>query len=113
MRSSSRLVGPDRGVVERPRKRAAQSLAASLRSLLRSRKAHLSVSDIAARVEGGGLGPVLFVLTLPGLLPPPRGAVRRAPRTRFIDGPGQRSERLGTKDRPRSAAPPTIQGIHE
>jgi hypothetical protein len=51
-----------------------QSLVASLRPLLRSRKARLTLGEIVARVEGeGGLGPVLFVLTLPVLLPLPPG----------------------------------------
>jgi hypothetical protein len=63
-----------RGSRPQPGGRAAQSLTASLRPLLRSRKAHLTLSDIVARVEGdGGLGPVLFVLTLPVLLPLPPG----------------------------------------
>jgi hypothetical protein len=51
-----------------------QSLVASLRPLMRSRKARLTLREIVARVEGeGGLGPVLFVLTLPVLLPLPPG----------------------------------------
>jgi hypothetical protein len=54
--------------------RPVQSLVASLRPLLRSRKANLTLGEIVARVEGdGGLGPVLFVLTLPVLLPLPPG----------------------------------------
>jgi hypothetical protein len=58
----------------KPAERPVQSLVASLRPLLRSRKAHLTLGEIAARVEGdGGLGPVLFVLTLPVLLPLPPG----------------------------------------
>jgi hypothetical protein len=51
-----------------------QSLAKSLRPLLRSRKSQLTVGEMIAKIEGdGGLGPVLFVLTLPVLLPLPPG----------------------------------------
>ena len=58
-----------------PRTRSAQSLSGGLRSLMRSRKARLSVGEIVKRFEGGnGLGPVLFVLTLPILVPLPPGA---------------------------------------
>lgn len=57
-----------------PAVRPVQSLVASLRPLLSSRKARLTLGEIVARVEGeGGLGPVLFVLTLPVLLPLPPG----------------------------------------
>jgi hypothetical protein len=53
---------------------AAQSLAASLRRVLRGRGARVTLGEIVARAEGdGGLGPVLFVLTLPVLLPLPPG----------------------------------------
>jgi hypothetical protein len=53
---------------------AAQSLAASLRPLMRSRKERLSLGELIDGIEGhGGLGPVLFVLTLPVLLPLPPG----------------------------------------
>lgn len=53
---------------------AAQSLVASLRRLLRVRKVRVTLGEIVARAEGdGGLGPVLFVLTLPILLPLPPG----------------------------------------
>ena len=49
-------------------------MVASLRPLLRSRKARLTLGEIVAHVQGdGGLGPVLFVLTLPVLLPLPPG----------------------------------------
>jgi len=51
-----------------------QSLAPNLRPLLRSRAAHLTVGEMVAKIEGdGGPGPVLFVLTLPVLLPLPPG----------------------------------------
>src|SRR5580693_8173379 len=50
------------------------SLAARLRPLLRSRKARLTIGEMVGRIEGdAGLGPVLFVLTLPVLLPLPPG----------------------------------------
>ena len=53
---------------------AVQSLAASLKSLLRGRKARVSLKEVVDRVEGhGNLAPVLFVLTLPVLLPLPPG----------------------------------------
>jgi hypothetical protein len=66
---------PDQGSrPPKPAERPVQSLVASLRPLLRSRKARLTLGEIVARVEGdGGLGPVLFVLTLPVLLPLPPG----------------------------------------
>jgi hypothetical protein len=55
-------------------KAPAPSLVASLQPLLRSRKAHLTVGEMMAKIEGAdGLGPVLFVLTLPVLLPLPPG----------------------------------------
>ena len=58
-----------------PRTRSAQSLSGGLRVLMRSRKTRLSVGEIVRRFEGrNGLGPVLFVLTLPILLPLPPGA---------------------------------------
>jgi hypothetical protein len=59
-----------------PKKRnpAAQSLVVSLRRVLRGRGTRVTVGEIVARAEGdGGLGPVLFVLTLPVLLPLPPG----------------------------------------
>ena len=53
---------------------AALSLAASLQPLLRSRKARLTLGEMVEGIEGdAGLGPVLFVLTLPVLLPLPPG----------------------------------------
>ena len=53
---------------------AGQSLAARLRPLLRSRKAELTLREMVAKMDGdGGLGPVLFVLTLPVLAPLPPG----------------------------------------
>ena len=53
---------------------AGQSLAARLRPLLRTRKAELSLREMVAKMDGdGGLGPVLFVLTLPVLAPLPPG----------------------------------------
>jgi len=52
-----------------------QSLAGVVRPLLRTRKSKLTLGEIVARVDGdGGLGPILFVLTLPVLLPLPPGA---------------------------------------
>src|ERR1700722_12847878 len=58
-----------------PRTRSAQSLSGGLGVLMRSRKARLSVGEIVKRFEGtNGLGPVLFVLTLPVLVPLPPGA---------------------------------------
>ena len=54
---------------------AVQSLAGAIRPLLHTRKSKLTLGEIVARVEGdGGLGPILFVLTLPVLLPLPPGA---------------------------------------
>jgi len=51
-----------------------QSLAGALQRVLRGRKARVTLGEIVARAEGdGGLGPVLFVLTLPVLLPLPPG----------------------------------------
>ena len=59
----------------KPSSASATDLSASLRLLLRSRKARLSLGEIVTRFEGhGGLGEVLFVLTLPVLLPLPPGA---------------------------------------
>lgn len=53
---------------------APPSLAASLRPLLRTRKQRLSVGEMLARIEDDrGIGPVLFALTLPALLPFPPG----------------------------------------
>ena len=53
---------------------ADQSLAASLQPLLHARKAELSVGEMVDKIErGDGPGPVLFVLTLPVLLPLPPG----------------------------------------
>jgi hypothetical protein len=52
-----------------------QALSASLRRLLRSRASHLNFGDIIEQFEDhGGLGQVLFILTLPVLLPLPPGA---------------------------------------
>jgi hypothetical protein len=52
-----------------------QSLSVRLQALLRRSKARLSVGEIVVWFEGqDGLGPVLFVLTLPVLLPLPPGA---------------------------------------
>ncbi|HEY3815384.1 MAG TPA: exopolysaccharide biosynthesis protein [Caulobacteraceae bacterium] len=51
-----------------------QSLEDTLKSLLRSRKAELTLGDLMQQVErADGLGPVLVVLTLPVLLPMPPG----------------------------------------
>ncbi len=53
---------------------ASHTLAASLRPLLSSRKARLTLGEMVAGIEGiDGLGPVLFALTLPVLLPLPPG----------------------------------------
>src|ERR1035437_6586645 len=53
----------------------ATDLSAGLRELLRTRKARLNLGDIVRRFEShGGLAEVLFVLTLPVLLPLPPGA---------------------------------------
>ncbi len=50
-------------------------LSADLRDLLHSRKARLNIGEIVERFEGrGGLGEVIFFLTLPVLLPLPPGA---------------------------------------
>lgn len=50
------------------------SIAANLRTLLRMRRERVSVKDIVETVEvSGGLAPVLFILTLPVLLPLPPG----------------------------------------
>jgi hypothetical protein len=51
------------------------SIARNIEPLLHTRKAALSVEDIIETVEKGhGLAPVVFVLTLPVLLPLPPGA---------------------------------------
>jgi hypothetical protein len=51
------------------------ALTASLRELLRSRKAHFNLGEVARQFEEhGGLAQVLFILTLPVLLPLPPGA---------------------------------------
>jgi hypothetical protein len=56
------------------RRPATPSLAASLRPVLRRRRAHISLGDLTARVDRGeNLGAVLFVLTLPVLAPLPPG----------------------------------------
>jgi len=53
---------------------AGQSLAASLQPLLRARKPVLSVGEMIGRIESGdGPGPILFVLTVPVLMPLPPG----------------------------------------
>jgi hypothetical protein len=58
-----------------PRTRSALSLSGGLRGLMRSRRSRISVGEIVKRFEGkNGLGPVLFVLTLPVLVPLPPGA---------------------------------------
>ena len=50
------------------------SLASSLRPFLRLRKAELSLGEMMVRIESGdGPGPVVFILTLPILLPLPPG----------------------------------------
>ena len=50
------------------------SLADRLRPLLHSDKAEIRLDEMVARLEGhDGLGPVLFVLTLPVMLPLPPG----------------------------------------
>ncbi len=52
----------------------AQSLSTSLRPLLGGGKPRISIGELIDRIEGhGGLGPVLFVLTLPVLAPLPPG----------------------------------------
>ena len=54
---------------------SATDLSGSLRELLRSRKTRLKLGEVVGRVEGhSGIGPVLFILTLPVLLPLPPGA---------------------------------------
>ena len=54
--------------------RSAQALSGSLRGLLRRRSVRLSLGEIVEQFEDqGGLGHVLFVLTLPVLLPLPPG----------------------------------------
>jgi hypothetical protein len=59
----------------KPSSASAADLSASLRSLLRSRKARINIGEVIERFEGhGGLGEVLFLLTLPVLLPLPPGA---------------------------------------
>jgi hypothetical protein len=53
---------------------SSHSLASSLTPFLHMRKAELSLGEMLARVESGdGPGPLLFVLTLPILLPLPPG----------------------------------------
>lgn len=53
---------------------AARSLAAGLEPLLHRQKARLTISEMVARIQGdNGLGPVLFALSLPLLLPLPPG----------------------------------------
>jgi hypothetical protein len=53
---------------------SAPSLAASLKPFLRLRKAELTLGEMLERVESDdGPGPVLFILTLPVLLPLPPG----------------------------------------
>lgn len=55
-------------------KRRPQSLSASLRPLLAGEGPHVTLGEILESAEGeGGLGPALFVLTLPVLLPLPPG----------------------------------------
>ena len=54
--------------------RAPQTLSATLRPLLAGDQTRVTLGEILADVEGeGGLGPVLFLLTLPVLLPLPPG----------------------------------------
>lgn len=54
--------------------RSTPSLAANLRPLLKARAERVSLHDIIEHVEdSGGLAPVVFVLTLPVLLPLPPG----------------------------------------
>jgi hypothetical protein len=58
----------------RAAKPAGQSLVASLKPLLRVRKARMTVGELMDRLEDSdGPGPVLFALTLPVLLPMPPG----------------------------------------
>ena len=55
-------------------KPAGHSLVASLKPLLRMRKAKISIGELLDRIEDDdGPGPVLFALTLPVLLPMPPG----------------------------------------
>jgi hypothetical protein len=57
-----------------PPSRSSHSIAANLKTLLATREARVSVRDIVETVEvTGGLAPVLFILTLPVLLPLPPG----------------------------------------
>src|SRR6201999_2947111 len=50
------------------------SIAGDLEPLLRTRKDRVSIEDVLGRVEAHeGLAPVVFVLTLPVLLPLPPG----------------------------------------
>jgi hypothetical protein len=59
----------------KPSSASPTDLSASLRELLRSRKARINIGEVIHRFEGhGGLGEVLFILTLPVLLPLPPGA---------------------------------------
>jgi hypothetical protein len=54
--------------------RKSHSIAANLKTLQRLRRERVSVKDIVETVEvSGGLAPVLFILTLPVLLPLPPG----------------------------------------
>ena len=54
---------------------SAADLSSSLRALLRTRKARLNLGEVVKRFETqGGIGQVLFILTLPVLLPLPPGA---------------------------------------
>jgi hypothetical protein len=58
----------------RAAKPVGQSLVASLKPLLRIRKARMTVGELMDRLEDSdGPGPVLFALTLPVLLPMPPG----------------------------------------
>jgi hypothetical protein len=58
----------------RATKAAGHSLVASLKPLLRMRKAKISVGELMERLEDtDGPGPLLFALTLPVLLPMPPG----------------------------------------
>jgi hypothetical protein len=55
-------------------RQAPQTLSASLQPLLGDGPAHVTLGEILTGVEGeGGLGPALFLLTLPVLLPLPPG----------------------------------------
>jgi hypothetical protein len=57
-----------------PSPRKSHSVAANLKDLLHTRAERVSVKDIVEKVEvSGGLAPVLFILTLPVLLPLPPG----------------------------------------